>query len=297
VGTMFMNQNCTNSRKKLRRAVILACFIFGLLLAACGEKGIDHSEGALDPNEETEYRFPVSVELPFKPVDLVPLEKSGIDAGWVHTRTVPFGSINGDPVELNVFTAAENETCGSGYERVVLLNHEDETYRYQSSCFSASIEDEHLEQRQALFELDYRRGEPGGQSAVHGAAELAANGPGRMAYFYFDAAQERWFVFEEWGYPATADLDNDGAEELVIQFPGMHLSSPDVTVVRWQADAISTSGSIKDALGVPNVSQSTAQADPRVRRINVTAVTSLQPEAYETASYAYKRGQLLRQDP
>ncbi|HZG87948.1 hypothetical protein [Paenibacillus sp.] len=283
--------------KRLLNALFIACSVFGLLLAACGGERSERSERGNDREETADYRFPESVQLQFEPVERIPLVNSGAEAGWVHTQTVPFGSIDGDAVVLDVYKVPESELCGADYERVVLLNHKDAAYRYPNACFSASIEDELREQTGALFKLDYKSYEQGATSAVHGAVELAANGPGRLAYYYFDAAQERWFVFEEWGSPRAVDLDGDGAEELVIHFPGLHMSRPDVTVMRWHAEGISSSGSVKSVLGVPNASYSMVSAMDRDRsiEIEVTAITGLDPETYVTARYGYENGILILQ--
>lgn len=240
------------------------------------------------------YTFPESIELQFKPVELTALVKAKIGEGWVQTKTVPFGSINGDPVVLDVYKVPEDDFCGFDYERVVLLTHKNEKYSYPA-CFSDSMEDETREQQQALFRLDYKQKEHGAQPIVHGAVELTANGPGRMAYYYYDATQGKWFGFEDWGYPRVADLDGDGAEELINQFPGLHMHWPDVTIYRWGEQGLSYSASIKSALGVPNFSFSSAMLDEQTNHIEVKAVMSLEPEAYEAANYLFERGKLLRQ--
>lgn len=314
------------TKAKLRSLLITAtCLVVGLLFTACGsdkqatssslkefvvpmageenESGIVEEDEKAGSEQETDhvmadrtvgYAFPESIELQFKPVELTALVNSKIGEGWVKTRTVPFGSINGDPVVLDVYKVPEDDLCGFDYERVVLLTHKNENYRYPD-CFSSSIEDETAEQQQALFRLDYKQKEQGVQSIVHGAVELAANGPGRMAYYYYDAIQGEWFGFEDWGYPRVSDLDGDGVEELINQFPGLHMSWPDVTIYRWSDQGLSYSASIKSTLRMPNVSFSSATLDEQTNHIKVTAVMSLEQEAYEAANYFYERGKLQRQ--
>jgi hypothetical protein len=224
-------------RKKTFCSLLLtaACLVLGLLITACGsykqststvreyvvqpDITIDNDrveskqvEHVLEKRAE-EYVFPDSIELQFNQVEMTALVKAEVGDGWEQTQTVPFGSISGDPVVLDVYKVPGDEFCGSDYERVVLLTHKNETYRYPD-CFSASVEDENREQHQALFKLDYKRKEQETQFIVHGAVELFANGPGRMAYYYYDVGQGRWFGFEDWGHPKVVDLDRMGMKNL-----------------------------------------------------------------------------------
>jgi hypothetical protein len=318
--------NILRTKIKLSGLLITAvCLFLGLLLTACGSDNqttlssveesvapIAHEENEpgtvaeveraeseqeihhVLADQATEYIFPESIELQFKPVELTALASSKVGEGWVHTKTVPFGSIEGDPVVLNVYKVPEDDFCGFDYERVVLLTHKNEHYRYPD-CFSSSLEGENPEQNQALFRLDHKQREQGAQSIVHGAVELSANGPGRMAYYYYDAIHGNWFGFEDWGYPRVADLDGDEVEELINQFPGLHMNWPDVIIYRWGDHGLSYSDSIKGALGVPNFSSSSATLDEQTNQIEVTAVMNLEPATYEAANYLFEGSKLLRQ--
>lgn len=306
---------------KWRYALIIACVILGMVLASCGvnDPGKAHMkepaastgniaadsnnasigsgapDGAADSKlgeGQQEFKFPKSVKLQFQPVELIELHKEQAGGTWEHTQTISFGEIDGEPVSLEVYKIHDNKAlCGLSYERIVLIEHKKVKYRYQD-CFSASLEDENPEQHAALFLLGYKQEENRGSTLiVHGAAELSANGPGRMAYFYFDVAQGRWYGFEDWGYPRVVDLDGDGIAELVNQFQGLHMNWPDITVYRWTNRILEKSPSLKSLIGLPNESNSAAILDDQAR-INVTAVMNVEHDHKVTASYKYNNGEI-----
>lgn len=55
----------------------------------------------------------------------------------------------------------------------------------------------------------------------------APNGPGLTVYLVMDREQNRAYTFDAWGQASFLDIDGDGDEELVIEFPGLHMSPPD----------------------------------------------------------------------
>lgn len=65
---------------------------------------------------------------------------------------------------------------------------------------------------------------------VLGGVELAANGPGRMGYVAYLPEKETWVIFEAWGKPGFHDLDSDGIDEFVVEFPGLHLHPANVVL-------------------------------------------------------------------
>lgn len=300
----------SNKARTLLRSILLLTWIsVEIVLSSCGIS--DPKEVHVEPSivSETSYKsafmvdqgspsyeFPKSVKLLFEHAEITELTKEKVRESWEYIKTIPFGQIDGEQIALAVYKEHDDgAVCGSSYERIVLLEYKKEKYRY-NDCFSTSLEAEHPEEQNALFLLGDKQEGRDSTLSVHGAAELSANGPGRMVYFYFNARQGRWFGFEEWGYPGAVDFDDDGTSELVIQFPGLHLAWPDITIYHWNGHVIEKSLSIKRALGLPNISYSQATLDSRDHRMNVVAVMSIEPARNKMASYQYQNGELVRMD-
>ncbi|ANE45835.1 hypothetical protein SY83_05430 [Paenibacillus swuensis] len=92
-------------------------------------------------------------------------------------------------VSLDVYKVPKEDLCGIEHERVGLLTYKNQAYRYQD-CFSYSMDDDG---QGTSFILNYQPNDHHNQQLVHGAAELAANGPGRKVYYVYDGTQDRWF--------------------------------------------------------------------------------------------------------
>ncbi|MWC31305.1 hypothetical protein [Paenibacillus sp. MMS18-CY102] len=290
---------------------LLAILCLVVLLNACGAAGQEQGqETAIQPSPPivtkaadplnssvhgTPYPFPKSLKLQFQPVELTMLKESKVKPTWERTAIVAFGAIDGTPVSLAIYKETdEHALCGSSYERVALLEHRGKAYRYVD-CFSSSLETENQEDQKPLFLLGAKQHAPSSNLILHGAAELSANGPGRMAYFILNQKQDRWYGFEDWGFPRAIDLDGDGFEEVASQFEGLHLQWPDVVIYRWKGRTLERSPSIKTALRVPNPTYSEAIIDERNKQITVNAVANAEDfEVSDTGKYQYEDGVLVR---
>jgi hypothetical protein len=78
-----------------------------------------------------------------------------------------------------------------------------------------------------------------------GGLEKDANGPGSVDYIMYDVKKKTWMIFSDWGKPQFVDLDSDGVEEFVIQFEGLHLQWPDVSIYTWNNGYLEASRSLK----------------------------------------------------
>jgi hypothetical protein len=286
--------------------IFLAFLYIITLLSSCGDSKAEkqpepsvlietereHSL-AKETSTTADFIFPEEAEITFQPVDMIKLNKREINGTWEYLRTIPFGTVDGDPVSLEVFKDKDpTALCDSGYETVVLLRQKQETYGF-NDCFSDSLAvNEHPEQISGLFVLEYRYQWENMSFIVQGAAELTANGPGRMGYFAYDVVRNIWYSFEDWGYPQLVDLDGNGTIELVNQFPGLHMAWPDVNVYKWNKDVLERGKSVKEVLQVPNVSASSAEII-NTNHLNITAVTGHDVEHSISAKYRYEEGKLI----
>ncbi|MDF2670701.1 MAG: hypothetical protein K0R67_3007 [Paenibacillus sp.] len=62
-------------------------------------------------------------------------------------------------------------------------------------------------------------------------------------------SNEQLAAFQHWGEASILDLDHDGLEEMIIEFPGLHLAAPDLTIVRLHKGTLEASSYIASSLG------------------------------------------------
>lgn len=248
-------------------------------------------QARLEPEAEgiAAYSFPEQAALLFQAVELTELENAKPAQTWEHAGTIPFGNVAGSPAFLQVFKETNPvASCGSDYQAVALLEHKGETFGYRE-CFSASLIEDAIQKKKAsVVLLEKNHAAAGSNYVLQGAAALAANGPARMGYFYYDSSQDKWFAFEDWGNPRLADLDGDGADELVNQFEGLHLHWPDVNIYRWRGSVLEKSESVKAVLQVPHFSLSSAIANTESGPHTIKVQAAMDSEFVRTESATYK---------
>ena len=136
-----------------------------------------------------------------------------------------------------------------------------------------------------------------------GGVELFANGPGFILYIVYDFSQKTWYTFDQWGSPSFKDLDADGQDEFVIEFQGMHLQLPDVTVIHMKNGNLQQSAPFADTLA--EESSWSADLSDYKSKIFVKLSKNLDPPSFEfyinderfdsfLASYRYLQEKLDR---
>jgi hypothetical protein len=92
------------------------------------------------------------------------------------------------------------------------------------------------EKTQTLFKLEHELPVEGSNLYLLGAVELSANGPGRMGYVAYNRSEGKWYFFEEWGTPTLRDLDSDGQDEFIVEFPGLHMAFENIVFFSYQQE-------------------------------------------------------------
>jgi hypothetical protein len=256
-------------RQVKSRLAIAALLMMAILLSSCGSDNHSTQKIEVAPignqsdaaNKNTEDSNPAlnqsgllkpEVAMSFQPVELSPLEQVKVKDSWKQTKTQPFGQMNGEPVSLSVYQEEDEAAmCSSSYERIVLLEYKKQKFRYEG-CGSTSLESEHPEQDQASVILNAASPDEGSSSIILGAVDSGVNGPGLMVYYVYDKDEDRWYGFNRWGLPSVDDLDGDGTKELIIQFEGLHLHPPDVSIGRWNGKQLEISPTVTEQLGLPS---------------------------------------------
>jgi hypothetical protein len=172
--------------------------------------------------------LPKGMTLEFSPVAFKKLVEQNPEMSWSRIRSIPFGSFEDNPIVFHVYKEPEPflnrdvlrgvfEIKGKHYTLPLEFEISNTLLQEQSEPNSGHV---YLIQRDFLAK--------GGPFYIAGGVPLFANGPSLVLYLIYDRTDDNWKVFDEWGTPYVHDLDSDGNDELMIEFPGMHLHPPNV---------------------------------------------------------------------
>lgn len=286
----------------------LMIFVLLMTLIACGHLEDRNSISTVKPakdkhsqdneslgNELLQPTLPESSNLSFTPLDLHELKEEDPQESWEFVKSIPFGVIDNKNVILHVYKETnENNRCGFTYNTISLLDYDGKTYGLQD-CTSTSLLNETLGEFNEIFVFEESYEYEDEHSILLAGIELAANGPGRMGYFMFDKINKIWYSFEDWGIPFILDLDSDETNEFLIQFPGLHMSWPDVTIYRWNQGKLEVSSSLKKALDIAENQQNEVvivEQDGQML-FKATIVIDQEQDSILTANYRYDNGDLV----
>ncbi|GGG61051.1 hypothetical protein [Paenibacillus radicis (ex Gao et al. 2016)] len=229
--------------------------------------------------------LPDEFSLSFAALQLEELQQGGPDEEWTLMRSIPFGKINKHDAVLSIYEEnRENEMLPRSYSGVLLVNKTSYWIRDVSS--SLAVDNEEADQTRL-----FQRMLPGQtRYELIGGLELFANGPGRALYLIYDHEHNRLTSFESWGKPDFIDLDGDGEDEFFIEFQGLHLSWPDLSILRVNNGVIELSSSVVDPI---RRNQGDYAALIRDQQPPLIRLSNIQNEEVMD-DYLYLNGKLIR---
>lgn len=183
--------------------------------------------------------FPDEIELSFVPLELNEVPTGEPSPDWVFEKSILLEL--GEEAELALYREVSGDT------RFVDRVHGVLSFRDQQMVLN-NLSFDFLDQDVNRSRLGvFRQSMPGqNQLTLLGAVAVFANGPGLNTYLIYDEQDAVLRSFDAWGEPDFIDLDGDGNEELVIEFPGLHLNWPDVAIVRSEGETLEVSWSTVD---------------------------------------------------
>lgn len=190
-----------------------------LFIAGCGAGNVKEASKA---QAET-------IDMQFQPVEIKELVEKKPQKSWKQMKSLPFGTFSGKTVTLTIFhKPGQPDPLPSPLHGFIEI--QGKSYMISDDLSNALLQEQgDLQDSYFLLQRQF----PSTDRPIYllGCVELFANGPGRMAYLAYDSTREKWLTFEEWGFPAFLDLDADGEDEFLIEFPGLHLQLPNVKVI------------------------------------------------------------------
>jgi len=250
-----------------------------------GEQKVEAAAAAND--DAPSIPLPDEIKLIFKPLELEKLQQGGPSSGWKLNKTIPFGQVDGEPVSLDIYTEEPKDSYTSTMVYGVLQVH-GITYviRDLSHDFisDVSIDSPIYEVFGQLF--DGQR-----KYVLIGAVEMFANGPGLKMYVVRDVESGELSTFSDWGEPSILDLNGDGIDEFVIEFQGLHMSWPDLTLVKAEGGKLEKSGSVLEA-----IRRNGWKAALKREQTPIIEISNVWEESPLVYRYVYKQGTLVRID-
>ncbi len=279
--------------------IVMIGLIF-FILTACGnqstinpsakQKEETPTTSTPETNETASFDPPEVANISFHPLELIELLEGEPLESWEYVKSVPLSLLIEKDITLHVYKDTDpNSLCY--YSTVSLLEYDNKTYKL-NECTSDSFLQKSPEEIGAFYILEHTFIGQEKRLIFHSSFELFANGPGRMQYIVYDVSEEKLLTFEEWGIPIITDLEVD-EKSLVIQFPGLHMHSPDATIFRWHNEQLERSQSIKDALGLTYQQDYIQFIDDKSLFIAYSALDRFSVEFVEI-QYRYENGKLVK---
>jgi hypothetical protein len=281
---------------------VISIFMTGLmmlLITACSIQSNNipsdnqKQEATNTPETEETVAFdpPNVAEVSFQPLELNELLEGKQRENWDYIKSIPLTVVNEKDVTLHVYKDIDaNGLCKDS--TVTLLEYDGKTYEL-NECTSERLLQENLEEIGALYIIDHLFEDQERQQIVLSSIELLANGPGRMMYVVYDILEEKFLTFEDWGTPFISDLKEE-EPFLVIQFPGLHMHSPDVNLYRWINGQFEKSQSLKEALGLSN-QQGYIEFNEITKFFIAYSPLDTDDQEFLEVQYKYESGKLVKQ--
>lgn len=105
-------------------------------------------------------------------------------------------------------------------------------------------------------------------------------------------------TFSMWGNASFVDLDMDGQDEFVIEFPGLHLNPPDIAIIRVQDGVLEMTDYVGQELREIEMNRDFAilKTDGEQPLIHISNILLFSEQLHEeqSADYEYDNGVLRK---
>lgn len=252
---------------------------------------IDQAALPIDRHEEPDSTpallppLPDQIELTFETLELRELPTGEPSPDWVFEKRVTL-----ELEQIDVEVALYREASGDDRFRDRL--HGVLTYRDRSVLLHDVSLDLMADDLDCYLICVFSQTLPGQDHLLLvGTVDKFANGPGLRTYVIYDKLGHVFRFFDAWGEPDFIDLDGDGDDELIIEFPGLHLNWPDVVIVRTEAERLEISWSVVHPAQRETGDYAILVKDKTPPRIRFSNIRSEEEPAYD---YVYDQGSLQR---
>jgi len=277
------------------KSTIHLMLIFLLFLTGCGNKNsnLHTSEvSVLSINTENAnndfgdldevYSLPDIIDLTFNQVEMEELQEGDAATDWKYVRSISFGEIENSNVVLEIYeitTPSANQING-----VLKLNNNQflmidlPTILIENDSNSCS--------QVCIFQQYFSNQE---RYKLIGTVDISLNGPGLKKYLIYDETNRKILHLDLWGEPIFIDLDADGNDEFIIQFQGLHLSWPDISIIRSNEGELEISTSVFNSIQKNQGDFAILSNDKNPPLISILNVESENEAIY---NYTYHQGVL-----
>ncbi|WP_040951429.1 hypothetical protein [Gorillibacterium massiliense] len=173
--------------------------------------------------------LPDTIKLTFRPLQLESLQPGKSDSAWKRLKSVPFGTDMQGEMTLTLYEESKDDVYFPKQWNGVLQDKR-RSYLIRDLSYSFGQAGANQEPPNVIVFNRFISGQE--RYKLIGAIEMNANGPGLYLLIVEDAKSGELAGFEEWGTPGFIDLDGDGADEFIVEFQGLHLSWPDLLLIR-----------------------------------------------------------------
>lgn len=260
----------------------LACLIALLFLVFL--LGCDSNKNEGSPSST----MPDKITLSFTPLEMNELQMGEVASDWKYIKSIAFGRIEDSEAALDIYEIkASSENLTNQINGV--LKFKDNQFILSNLPSSLIEGDGNVCPQVCLFQRYFSN-----QNSFEliGSVDASLNGPGIKEYLIYDAANSKIVSIDLWGEPSFIDLDTDGNDEFIVEFQGLHLSWPDLSIIRTTKN-----GQLEISTSVFNSIQKNQGDFAILINENVPPIirfSNVQSETEPFYNYTYNDGILVR---
>lgn len=196
---------------------IVEILVIILLFVSCSARG--KNDGTpLNASEETRNnKLPDIIELRYEEIKPETIIKAGDLTSFTKVKEEQLGNVNGEQINISLYSDKDNNIHG-------VFKHKGEEYMLNHLGYATDLEAIEIHKLQLVYNSN-------------GKNIILVSGIGAPVsgyrYILFDESSNKWSSFDIWGTPKVFDLNKDGFKEVLFQFAGLHLNTPDLYIFNF----------------------------------------------------------------
>jgi hypothetical protein len=162
--------------------------------------------------------MPDTIKLNYTEIEPECILPAGDLTTFNEVKVEQIGKIDGQQISIILYSDKDNNIHG-------VFKHKGNKYILNDIMYATDLDSLEIYRLQLVYNTK-------GKNIVL----LAGIGSPYLGYMYllYDGSKSDWFSFHNWGTPEVFDINQDGTNEVFLQFQGMHLNTPDLNIFSFQ---------------------------------------------------------------
>lgn len=216
-------------------AIIVICLAISAFAKSTvlqeGDAEREMADGVAETHEAEGVGLPDNLALEYRDAELIKIPPAGDLPMLTKQGERRLGMIDGEEINIDLYSDSNDNVHG-------IINNLDRKYILRDLGYAHNMD--------SIEAFDMQLNSQDSEGDIFLVSAVGSDILG-YKYVFYDKENNDLLCYHNWGIPEAVDIDNDGTDEVLMQFKGLHNNAPDGDILVFDDGKLTVSG-INDAV-------------------------------------------------